>query len=562
MAPHTDDITLTELDLPQDLIRLFRSFGTLSKAEKTSVQNLMKDYTDQLANHPEARISRAAPSGNPSSGSLPQKDRLETKLSALQSLFAPIRRLPPEILVEIFRNYLSPVLDHPTIQLSPTPRTLGSICSFWRTTTLSSPILWTHVSILGEGDSYMEPDVTARHAEGARLWMDRLGQLPWSLSIQLDLHASSQGPSRVPLADVLRHPATTRLRELGVIADAPVTGVEGQTFPALESLLVRWRQTNHHMYSLESVFPIVPKLKKLVVVNVITLNSFTDKLPWSNLTHLFIEGTTFRKWRMIIGLCTSLQEGCFSIEDPSHHIQEIMSSGEPITPAVLPHLTRLTFLNRPPLQEDFRELSFPALEEFNIVHGSSGLDEWTFPPTLHAFQDIRRLTIAGKTEVDLPTTIFHLLEATHSLLELRLDINCDVDQLFKFLMYDHSKVRLGLLENLDVSFTVPSSPDSSTPPLLILREMLRSRSPEAARRSGSVPVLQSVAIRLRDPPVLLCDIEAACRQMGFLNGEVNIEMERPSVPISSITLPRDSLGGYKHWDDGLTDFLLPNGSLL
>lgn len=491
------------------------------------MRNLMKDYTDQLANHPEARTSRAAPSANPSSASVPQNDRLEKKLSALQSLFAPIRRLPPEILVEIFRNYLSPVLDHPTIQLSPTPRTLGSICSFWRTTTLSSPILWTHVSILGEGDSYMEPDVTARHAEGARLWMDRLA----------------------------------RLRELGIIADAPVTGVEGQTFPALESLLVRWRQANHHMYSLESVFPIVPKLKKLVVVNVITLNSFTDKLPWSHLTHLFIEGTTFRKWRMIIGLCTSLQEGCFSIEDPSHHIQEIMSSGEPITPAVLPHLTRLTFLNRPPLQEDFRELSFPALEEFNIVHGSSGLDEWTFPPTLHAFQDIRRLTIAGKTEVDLPTTIFHLLEATHSLLELRLDINCNVDQLFKFLMYDHSKVRLGLLENLDVSFTVPRPSDSSSSPLVILQEILRSRSPEAARRIGSVPVLQSVAIRLRDPPVSLCDIEAACRQMGFLNGEINIEKERPSAPIPSITLPGDSLGGYKHWDDGLTDFLLPNGSL-
>lgn len=519
----------------------------------------------------QKRISEAA---QPSSGlsNPPEDDRHQCKLSALQSLFAPIRRLPSEILVHIFQLYLSTKPGGPGTPLTveQSPLVLCGVCCSWRATVLSAAALWNQLKITAHGDCYASSSIRGGKLDGVRTWMDRVGQQPWALSIELDPPASGSREARVALSSVLDHPAVARLRRLRIDAEASITGVDKQTFPSLESLVVRWRHADYHVHFLESVFPDVPNLKKLVAVNVATLNTVTDKLPWSSLTQLFIEGITLSKWRSIIGHCTSLQDGCFSLTEPSQHIEEFVPSGNsPPEPINLPRLSRLTFLNRPPLHHDLREMSFPALEELNIFHGDWTLGSWSVP-TLRAFHNITRLTIVGRRYVELENTIFRLLEETPYITELAFDIQCKIESLLQFLTHRRDRSHLVSLEKLDIfcstfsssegDSSVTSSPPQNPPFIETLRSMLRSRASasNSPTHTYPAPVLKNLKIRLPEAPwsaQTVPAIEGICRDVGLADVEV-VVIDRSRIPaIPSMSILGDASNGYEHWDDGLMDFL-------
>nr|GAT42368.1 predicted protein [Mycena chlorophos] len=85
---------------------------------------------------------------------------LETRLEAYLSLFAPIRKLPAEILLEIFAFDLDLVLDEPRLPrnwdqdamaiLAQVPvRNLAQVCASWRALVNANPTLWNTVTIPG-----------------------------------------------------------------------------------------------------------------------------------------------------------------------------------------------------------------------------------------------------------------------------------------------------------------------------------------------------------------------------------------------------------------------------
>ncbi|KIM76273.1 hypothetical protein PILCRDRAFT_52577, partial [Piloderma croceum F 1598] len=71
-----------------------------------------------------------------------KRDALQTYTHSHTALVAPIRRLPPEVLLEIFLHYNNEnnISD---FQLNTAPLLLGSMCSRWRAIALSTPRLWT-----------------------------------------------------------------------------------------------------------------------------------------------------------------------------------------------------------------------------------------------------------------------------------------------------------------------------------------------------------------------------------------------------------------------------------
>ncbi|CAA7270817.1 unnamed protein product [Cyclocybe aegerita] len=81
-------------------------------------------------------------------------ERLGTFMNALRTVLAPIRRLPPELLCEVF-SHLQPLSSHTPEQvgLLSTPPTLGRflhdifaishVCVSWRALALATPSLWT-----------------------------------------------------------------------------------------------------------------------------------------------------------------------------------------------------------------------------------------------------------------------------------------------------------------------------------------------------------------------------------------------------------------------------------
>ena len=71
--------------------------------------------------------------------------RLSTERDKLRSSVAPIKRLPAELLREIFFSH---------IELGHTPLSLSRVCHVWREITLACPDLWSRLSIhVGDGNS-------------------------------------------------------------------------------------------------------------------------------------------------------------------------------------------------------------------------------------------------------------------------------------------------------------------------------------------------------------------------------------------------------------------------
>ncbi|KAJ6594528.1 hypothetical protein B0H19DRAFT_921036, partial [Mycena capillaripes] len=116
-----------------------------------------------------------------------ERDTLSSYVEAHRALTSPLRRLPLDIIEEIFmaclpthRNCAMTALEAPVI--------LGRICSSWRSISLSTPRLWSRLHIV-EPTSYSwnlgfyEAKVTQR-LEVANAWLGRSGTCPLSLSLE------------------------------------------------------------------------------------------------------------------------------------------------------------------------------------------------------------------------------------------------------------------------------------------------------------------------------------------------------------------------------------------
>ncbi|KAL1746448.1 hypothetical protein HDZ31DRAFT_34166 [Schizophyllum fasciatum] len=72
--------------------------------------------------------------------------RLSDQLDLNQSLVAPIRRLPYELLSSIFIHFATDTISGLCEQPRQTTRTVASVCSAWRAVARSTPQLWTRIS--------------------------------------------------------------------------------------------------------------------------------------------------------------------------------------------------------------------------------------------------------------------------------------------------------------------------------------------------------------------------------------------------------------------------------
>ncbi|KAJ7622649.1 hypothetical protein DFH06DRAFT_1009481, partial [Mycena polygramma] len=64
------------------------------------------------------------------------------KIDQHSKIISPLRRLPPEILEEIFRRTLSVVSAY-----DDSPWNISRVCGRWRSISLASPFLWTRVNL-------------------------------------------------------------------------------------------------------------------------------------------------------------------------------------------------------------------------------------------------------------------------------------------------------------------------------------------------------------------------------------------------------------------------------
>jgi hypothetical protein len=93
----------------------------------------------------------------------------------------PILSLPPEILTEVFINFLPSYPDYPPLHGIFSPLLLCQICRQWRAVALSTPLLWRAIQVeLTRGTSDKQ---LAAQLELLKTWLQRSGNCPLSLSL-------------------------------------------------------------------------------------------------------------------------------------------------------------------------------------------------------------------------------------------------------------------------------------------------------------------------------------------------------------------------------------------
>ncbi|KAK7001325.1 hypothetical protein R3P38DRAFT_3048515 [Favolaschia claudopus] len=118
---------------------------------------------------------------------LTEKATLRSYIRAHRTLIAPIRRIPPEILSEIFVTCL-PKERNCVMSATEAPMLLGRVCSSWRSLSHSIPRLWCRLHIV-------EPELNSawtqlvweqkyvQRADAAKTWLERSGPYPLSISL-------------------------------------------------------------------------------------------------------------------------------------------------------------------------------------------------------------------------------------------------------------------------------------------------------------------------------------------------------------------------------------------
>jgi len=131
-----------------------------------------------------------------------QKDILDHQLSRCRSLLAPIRRLPEELLLEIFKHLIPHPIDlylddvnareelnrggFRMLVLSTSPRNvLQQVCRLWKSLVLHTPSMWTNLAF----DRLLEDQIITEHAYPSSCTLDELlarsKQLPLDIDIEI-----------------------------------------------------------------------------------------------------------------------------------------------------------------------------------------------------------------------------------------------------------------------------------------------------------------------------------------------------------------------------------------
>ncbi|SJL12576.1 uncharacterized protein ARMOST_16004 [Armillaria ostoyae] len=383
---------------------------SLVKSVILAVEGDIQSIDDQL-NHLEALKIRL----------LAERSHAAAELTNYRSLIAPVRRLPNEILSEIFSLTCTDMSDSIDAIKGP-PWVLSHVCSLWRSICLSSPRLWSTVAI---------PPMNSKRYHVADIlgsYLDRSHGL--SLNLYLDARASTE---RVDVdrdgrhTSILRilHPHMSRWHKLVLCCDAYLTILD---------IINIWEYRD----------PSLTHLKKIDIRTSSEARRYGPVYPTSAFSRaLNLESIHLR--------------GGVLLENPS-----------------FPHLT--SFLGTFSSAVQFRELieSAPSLQDISIWYKPSASTPDIFPPTPFTHPNIRKVTVRALTAC-FSSVIFPSLEELvidSGVYESNFDLE-HVTYLTSLLGNSHSPRRSLSMKVLSPSHLTPFLTPGLTSLTIILTETSR-----------------------------------------------------------------------------------------
>ncbi|KAJ7742847.1 hypothetical protein B0H16DRAFT_1423274 [Mycena metata] len=378
----------------------------------------LKDLDDQIANLQKAIDDLAR-----------ERDGIRSFVDLHKDLISPFRRLPLDIIQEIFVACL-PTHRNCVMSAAEAPVLLGRICTSWRAICLTTPRLWSRLHIVQPPQSWsagttidavLEKKFTLR-LETTKTWLSRSGQCPLSISFQ---SGSYNHPASV---DVDTAATKTRLFMQVIIPFTPrwkeitLRGVPHKALEMLSNLaeddvpMLQKLEISHHPDSDHVPFALMraPNLINLTL----GWTASTQDLPvrWGNLTYLTVWGynTSSLSCSIVAKLlarCSQLQVCSFVINANNIPLED--GAGSTIELPFL-HSFHITNLGLPirDVGNLFRRLSVPGLRDVDLrAHTDNSLDSHQFVPHFLAFLSVslcfESLTIDAQ-QLD-PSSLIELL---------------------------------------------------------------------------------------------------------------------------------------------------------
>ncbi|KAF9462302.1 hypothetical protein BDZ94DRAFT_1261564 [Collybia nuda] len=271
-----------------------------SKAEVDEIRKLLVDPVNQL-NQFDTEINHLHRVLNELTS---KRNQLHAQIISHKNLIAPLRRIPQELLQEIFIHCL-PTDHNAAMSCHEPPLLLGRVCSRWRSVALSTPRLWSGIHIVigsipsQEGLESVDqiPDVHAAVEE----WLGRSGGLPLSISLfQAPYTITNQEYVDNLISTLVQFSSRWRNMSLLLSSQPPslLFSLSHQTFPLLERF-------SFHGVTADSPSPF-PELAPLDIFRAPRIKSTSShhlgtlpkNMGWSQLTFLSLESCGYGEGRL------------------------------------------------------------------------------------------------------------------------------------------------------------------------------------------------------------------------------------------------------------------------
>lgn len=341
---------------------------------------------------------------------------LNRRTTKCKSLVSPIRRLPPELLSQIFTWYS---IDGNRLYMLPDipGRTLGSVCSHWRSVTLATQQIWSAIHI----DLGLKPLKLAATKEALSAIISRSGTAP--LTIQLYKGAFVGWEVARELISILGT-AAHRWKKLSVSHGVSLVGLGGflapfrTQFSVLSSFDVWSPVTVGSLAVPFTIFEAVPTLRS---ADLHRFSSQDIRIPYAALESLTIAFQSLQRLHDFLSASTSLKKLTANLSS---------YPADPPLENLVPSLANIEALalrqgTRDSMGEIFNSLTLPLLTNLRLYNfkGHAGPDHlW---PTA-AFNSLKirsrfSLTVLALENVTMDTnTLLSLFQVLPNLTSLTI----------------------------------------------------------------------------------------------------------------------------------------------
>ncbi|KAJ7135092.1 hypothetical protein C8R46DRAFT_1139464 [Mycena filopes] len=385
------------------------------EAERPFIESIVSGLRGRLARHDE-KMSRSG-LRTQLQRRAHEREALATDLARNAVILSPLRRMPPEILSEIFSWTLPLVWDvtgRGSIDTTKSPWILGCICSRWRTVAITSPALWSSVSV--DCNVWQAPDASRAVS---------LLQLQLRRARNSHLRVSFETPPRYS-----PHQATL----LGLLVERSPVWVEVHlilTPPLLRTLTaLRDRIPLLHMLWLQAIanadsgdalvedtidsFLTAPVLRTVCLLVEQVAPSFL--LPAHQLTRYQLHAS-WQKHVEILKMATNLLEAHIHVQDSLHAAPREVVELENLSRLSISHADVLDFLRLPALRE------LDIIFDFAPPHSPNELEMADFIDRMVARSScvLRKLVVYGP----IADLVIHILQRNQGILELVVALTDD-----------------------------------------------------------------------------------------------------------------------------------------